>query len=161
MRAPIDSIRLALDTPAGGPALSAPYDERKGWCYALALRAFVSRAPFGESTVTLVHGFPHRQTPEKPLYGHAWIELVDKLLIPDSFQGHGWPDTIEVRHVWDPILNQRFPLALYYRVGCIQREQTRRWTDPADVYWTLLEHGSIGNWASTEGLPETPLWSDS
>ena len=160
---PLEALAIALDCPAGGPPLDADPIDRQGWCYALALRTFVERPQglaLGDSdTLTLVHGFPRLQVADRALYGHGWVEVERVLRMPEDLQGD-WPDTLASVWCIDPIVDHALPREVYYRLGCIDPQHCRRWSDPQAVLATLLEDGNIGNWAPEDGLPEEPQWLD-
>ena len=161
---PLDALAWVLDSEEGGPPMDAPYSERRGWCYALALRAFVERPaifPQGDRVVvSLVHGFPRLQVPGRPIYGHAWVEIETESKLPAEFVTKGWPETYTTSTVYDPITNTTMPKPMYYRLGCIVEADNERWVDAKDVLDALLEYGTLGCWAPVEGLPEPPVWAD-
>ena len=167
-----EALSLALETEAGGPALDAPYEERRGWCYALALRAFVE-APFEPGAkLTLVHGFPRLAQGFPPLadgfprlqttgamYGHAWVEVEITTTIPAALAAKGWPAQVITVLCHDPITDGLLPQALYHRAGRIRPEHCERWSTPLDALGALTAHGTIGNWADEDNLPERPIYA--
>lgn len=145
------ALRSALGTLAGGPPLSADYSERRGWCYALALR-FIVECPdrldvLGDHVkLVLCHGFPCLQTTGER-YGHAWVEVEITSLIPTELRSQGWPTTITSSACYDPIIDQFVPTALYYRLGCIDPNYVARWSSLREVAQVMLDSGIIGNWS--------------
>lgn len=102
---------------ADGPGADAPFEERKGYCYVLAMR-YTYEHPIR----ALIHGTIHG--PHMPRIDHAWVEL------PDG-------------SVWEPITNSTFDQQ-DFRILFGAREE-RRYND-TEAARAMLRSNHFGPW---------------
>lgn len=146
-------------------ALDAEHEERRGECYALALRYFAER-PYPDhdavSIVALCHGYTRPNAPGLPshdrLLGHAWVELTFVHTVPEHMREKWGAAEMSYAAVWEPITNAIVALPAYYAVNRIDPELVVRWTEPADVLDMLHTSAFVGVWADESQLPEEPYY---
>jgi len=125
--------------------------EKKGDCYDAAVTT--AEDLIGENdadTVFVCHGRPTGQGPiEGVIHGHAWVEVEQRVEIPDdapedlkrAFAGHSIVWVHDRSNGKDLV----YPAALYYNAGRIDPDEVARYSLD-DAYLNMEEFGHYGPW---------------
>ena len=101
--------------------------ERKGDCYADALKRILYPNDGEFEGWLLVHGYPTLRRPPWKRFGHAWLESSDG----------EW--------CWDPNTGAKLPTWLYYHLGNIEKKHCT-WYGPAEAGILAVRTGHWGPW---------------